>query len=259
MRNLIFIATLLFALTSRAVPSDYVLVWHDEFQGNKIDTRLWNVDTNMRDQAQQSEDSVLVKDGLLSIRTFTEKGRHFTGFLSSSGKFEALYGFYEARIKFTPAPGEWCAFWLQSNSIGNPMGDPARAGVEIDVVEHRLINAKGQNISNYQSINMHWDGYKENHKHIGSVGVPDPNGLSLTTGYHRYAVLWTPTEYVYYLDGRQVWSTKSPISHIPQHVRLTCEIKNKDWAGPIPPQGYGPRATSKIGMDVDWVRVWQKP
>jgi len=35
-------------------------------------------------------------------------------------------------------------------------------------------------------------------------------------------------------------------------------VDDHTWAGNIPAGGFGSRATSTTGMDVDYVRVWQK-
>ena len=107
-------------------------------------------------------------------------------------------------------------------------------------------------------MNLHWDGYTKDHKRIGSSEKPNWLSPSLQNNWHTYAVLWTPTQYTFYLDDVAEWSTTTPISQVPEHVRLTCEVRDHSWAGVIPKEGYGPLGKSKTGMDVDWVRVWQK-
>jgi beta-glucanase (GH16 family) len=88
--------------------------------------------------------------------------------------------------------------------------------------------------------------------------MPDPSGPSLTKGWHDYGVLWTPTSYTYFLDGKKVWTATAPVSQIPEHVRLTCEIRNNSWAGSVPVGGYPARVNSPIGMDVSRVRYFTK-
>ena len=56
-------------------------------------------------------EAVTVRDGLLTLSTYTEGGRHFTGMISTKGKYEARYGYFEARIQWADAPGQWSAFW----------------------------------------------------------------------------------------------------------------------------------------------------
>ena len=240
-----------------SAPVGYQLVMSEDFESPVLDQRRWSVKTDVRDNAVQTLDAVSIKDGILSIRTYTENGIHKTGFITTRDKFESLYGYYEARIKFNGASGEWCAFWLQSATIGNPIGDPTTAGVEVDVVEHRVVDENQKNISQMAVMNLHWDGYQKDHKRIGSSEKPSVG--SLNNEWHTYAVLWTPDSYKLYLDGVEQWSTASPVSHHPEHIRLTCEVRDHSWAGPIPAAGYGNLGQLQVGMDVDWVRVWAKP
>ncbi len=238
------------------LPANYALAWQDDFSSQQVDKSKWSILTGQRDNAMRTTDAVTTVPGFLKITTYTENKTHYTGYLSTQNIFETTYGFFESKIRFHGAPGTWCAFWLQTPTIGNPMKNPAKAGVEIDIVEHRAINKRNQNISNFASINLHWDGYKKEHQHIGSAAA-GPKNNSIDGNWHTYAVLWTDKEYKFYLDGKQVWQTAYPISKRSQFIYLTCEIRNHDWAGLIPTEGYLDRAHSKTGMDVQWVRVWK--
>ncbi|MGZ3691902.1 MAG: glycoside hydrolase family 16 protein [Pseudobdellovibrio sp.] len=244
-----------------APPSDYKLVWEDNFDGTSLDLTKWKENTNTRDQAVQTGDASTVKNGVLTIKAYTKDNVNYTSFLTTNGLYKAAFGYYEAKIKFRSAPGEWCAFWLQSMTIGNPLHDPANAGVEIDIAEHRLVNGKMQDVSNIVGHNLHWDGYKQDHKHLGSVGAPLAGAPPLQGNWHTYALLWTKTAYTFYIDDVAQWTTNTPISQIPEEIRLTCEVKDNDWAGIIPAAGYGPlnMNADQTGMDVDYVRVYQQP
>ena len=57
------------------------------------------------------------------------------------------------------------------------IGDPAYAGVEIGIVEHRAENGTGNDVSGKYVANLHWDGNEEDHKTTGSVIIQasDPN------------------------------------------------------------------------------------
>ncbi len=79
----------------------------------------------------------------MSITTYTEGGKHHTGFITTKGKHEPTFGYFEARIRFRSTPGEWGAFWMQTPTMGKPLGDVAKAGTEIDIVEHRAARHKG--------------------------------------------------------------------------------------------------------------------
>jgi beta-glucanase (GH16 family) len=200
-----------------------------------------------------------VKDGVLTMRTYTDSsGVHHTAFLHTGGKFSATYGLFEARIKFEDSPGEWCAFWLLSPTNGTPMGDPATAGVEIDVAEHRVTDQGGWTaLADMVAINLNWDGYgpdRQNRQKVTGL----PGGGPLQGVWRTYAVLWTETGYTFYIDGAAVWSISDAVSRRSEEIELTCEVTDQSWAGDVPAGGYGDRSTSTTGMQVDWVRVWQQ-
>jgi hypothetical protein len=179
------------------------------------------------------------------------------GFTDTARRFAATYGWYEARIRFTSAPGEWGAFWLQSPTMGDPVGNVAAAGAEIDVVEHRAVDSAGADISDRYGINLHWDGYGASHRHAGGEGAPPPGVATLQGAWHVYALHWTADGYTFYLDGARQWATAQGVSRRPEFIRLTCEVQDRGWAGHIPAGGYGSPGVSATGMQVDWIRVWQ--
>jgi beta-glucanase (GH16 family) len=240
-------------------PPGYALVWEDEFQGTALDG-VWLAAAEPRHDAFSTPDAVDVSGGLLTVTTWTDAdGTHWTGFLTTEGGFEARYGYFEARIRFSSAPGNWCAFWLAAATIGDPLGDPGTAGVEIDVVEHRATDQGGWDaLRDMVALNLNWDGYDENKKNVQRV-MALPDGAPVQGTWHTYGVLWTATGYTFYVDGMRLWVTAAAISRRPQDVRLTCEVADGSWAGFVPPGGYGPRSASRARMEVDWVRVWQRP
>ena len=240
---------------------DYRLTWHDEFDGTSVDSNKWRVVDKRRDDAQQTPDAVAVSNSIVTISTYTDAGTHYTGWLDTNKdpgcKF--TFGYIEARIRFVNAPGQWSAFWLQSNSNRVYTPENPAAGAEIDVIEHRAVGANNaDDVSKSHSSAVHWNGYTP-----GEAKSRDSKVRSLPAGqsfsdWHTVGLLWTSTEYQFYLDGKQFWSTTEGISESPEYILLTTEIKDKAWAGNIPPEGYGPRgASTNPVMQVDWVRLWQ--
>lgn len=243
---------------SAAIPQDYQLVWRDEFDGDAVSATRWRVNDEPRGNAVDTPEAISLSDGVMTITTYTEGGVTKTGFLSGDGRFEAKYGYFEARIRFRGAPGEWCAFWLNSPTIGVPLGDPGTAGAEIDIVEHRVTDQSGWQLADWVQQNVIWDGYARGvRKDIAHV-VPLPNGAPVQNTWHSYAVLWDERGYTFYVDDMMIWQTATAVSHRSEYMLLTCEVLEDEWAGDVPAGGYGSKATSTTGMDVDWVRVWQR-
>lgn len=255
-----FLAFALMALVVQAEPpSSYRLAWQDNFDGEKFDASKWTAMVGPRKGGQSAADAVAVKDGVLSITTYTKDGKHYTGFLSTKGKFETTYGYIEAAIRFKTTPGQWGAFWMMPPTMGKPLGDPATAGTEIDIVEHRASDKKGEDLCGMYVINLHWDGYGKDHKTKGTKVTPAFSALPLPGEWHTYALHWTPERYTFYYDGVEKWATTNAVSRRSEYLLLTCEIQDKSWAGNCPAEGYGSLLDSKTKMDVDWIRVWQAP
>jgi beta-glucanase (GH16 family) len=241
-----------------AAPAGYKMVWEDNFDGDRLDTNKWTAEVYKRRHAQNWADSVIVTNGILTLLTYTKDYTNYTGFLSSKGKFETTFGYFEARIRFHTTPGEWGAFWIHSDTVGNPIGNPAKAGTEIDICEHRSVDDRGRDISDLYAMTLHWDGYDEDHKYERGLSRVPPGAEPLQDGWHTYGMLWTADGYIFYLDGVEQWRYGSAVSLRPQFIHLTCEVEKEGWAGRIPISCYGSRDQSKTKMEVDWVRVWQK-
>ncbi|HMR82138.1 MAG TPA: glycoside hydrolase family 16 protein [Niabella sp.] len=256
-----FIALLFIGCTSQrritthiALPG-YQLVFHDEFNKNKLDTAIWGFhNLGKRRSAVNIKEACRVnKNGELEIRNWTEiNGKdtvHHAGMVETKKNF--AYGYYEARIKFDVEPGSWGAFWIMYHNFQRAFtadDRPGETGVEMDIIEY-LATKNGHVVHN-----LHWNGYGEFHKTLGS-GELKHGQLS---GYHIYSLLWTPEEYTFYIDGEKTWSTKDGISHVPEYVILSTEIEDKGWAGNIPKGGYGSFDITKNKMFVDYIRVFQK-
>jgi beta-glucanase (GH16 family) len=240
------------------IPADYRLTWAEEFDGARLDPARWDAETGPRRDAHNVADAVSVSNGWMTIATYTDGGRHCTGFVSTRGKYEVRFGYVEARIRFRSVPGMWSAFWLHSPTIGRPLDNPAAAGTEIDVVEHRRADREGRDISDTYVMTLHWNGYAKGvQRSEGGQSLP-PGGRSPLQGeWHTYGLLWTPDRYRFYLDGVEQWTTTNAVSHRGEFILLTSEVEDRGWAGDVPGDGYGSRAAGIARMDVDHVRVYQ--
>ena len=134
-------------------------------------------------------------------------------------------------------PGHWPAFWLMSKGV-NTVGDDGRDGTEIDIMEMPWRDGR-------LTSNLHWDGYGKAHKSAGTkFSVP-----AVTNGFHTFSLLWQPTNYVFYVDGKEVWqSAAGGVSQQPEYLKLTEEIGT--WAGKIQD------AQLPDAFEVDYVRVY---
>ena len=246
--------------------------WSDDFRGTTLDRERWSYRaTGERADGVLTPKAVSVNDGLLTIKTYTDgAGKHHSGMIStdpddSTRGFAQTYGYFEARVKFNDAPGQWSAFWMQTPTNGDPPKDPAKAGVEMDIAEHRVrcvtppppmdprICRSSDGITDRARQALIWDGYDADSKSAVSLSDPLP-GLS-NDSWHTWGLRWTPTGLTFYYDDLPIWSKPGPISRRSQFMILSSEV-GEFFAGSIPGDGYGSFSTSTTAMQVDYVRAW---
>ena len=236
-------------------PPGYKLVWSDDFNGTALDTNKWGYWlSGPRRDALNVTNAVSVAHGRATITSYSENGRHFTGMISSQDRFEAAHGYWEARIRFADSPGMWSAFWLQSPTMGRPVGDTATAGTAIDICEHRVRDNPGANLAPEVQHTLHWDGYGRDHKSKGQLTPP----LNLDQGFHVYGCEVTANGYRFFVDGRLTWTVNEAVSNAKEFVILSSEIADFSWSGHIPAGGYGDLTHSQTKMTVDYVRYYAR-
>ncbi len=222
-------------------PEDKVwkLIWQDEFDGEALDESKWSVPPGAprRDGWWMRKAVRLDGQGHLVIDTLKEGGRYIDGCVHTAGKFERAFGYYVARIQFQTQPGHWPAFWLMGNGVGK-VGNQGRDGTEIDIMEKAWLDDRVQHT-------LHWDCYGKHHKAKAKiVRIP-----GIMEGFHTFGLLWTPGQYVFYVDGKETWRTMAGgVCQVPLHIKLSDEVGS--WPGDIT------RAKLPDRFLVDYVRVY---
>lgn len=233
---------------------EYQLVWSDEFDGTELNRNNWNVEVNGNgggnNELQYYVDrtnNIQVSDGTLKITARKENygGKSYTsGRINSKGKQEFKYGKIEARMKLPRFSGIWPAFWtLGANysSVGWP-----KCG-EMDIME-------AINDNNTVFANLHWS-YKNSQA--------DTKGKTYDVGdrtqWHTYGMEWDENSAAFYVDGyvyeRYTISTQSEME---EFRKAQFIILNLAVGGQLP--GYNINQNGfPATMEVDWVRVYQKP
>jgi len=227
-------------LPAASAEGQWKLVWNDEFDGKNLDESKWDVPEFRRRDAQWTRRAISLdgKSNLL-LKVFKEGSTYYDGCVRTRGKYEKTFGYFVARMKLHKYTGHWPAFWLYSESVNN-VGDEGRDGTEIDIMEIPTLDDKVQH-------NLHWDGYGKEHKTAGLIStIP-----GVIEGYHDFGLLWTPGEYVFYVDGAEVWRTQAGgVCQVPLYIKLSDEIQFGDWAGDIR------ESTVPDETLVDYVRVY---
>ncbi len=195
--------------------SPWVLVWRDEFDGDRVDPAKWDFDLgngffdykshtwipgwgNEELQYYTAEPAnVSVKDSLLTIRAVKES-LHGCGYTSARLKtrkrngttlFSKLYGRVEFRAKVPWGKGLWPALWMLPEH--GRYGDWAASG-EIDLME--IVGEKPYEVLN----SLHYgSGFPRRTLHTHVHPLPDGSSVS---DWHVYAAEWEPGEIRFFVD-----------------------------------------------------------
>ncbi len=281
---------------AQAATSDWTLVWSDEFDGPKIDRRKWGFDAdcwgggnNEQQCYRASPRNAALADGKLVI---TAQREPYTGAawplhmrgavqdpnarttkpftsarLTTRGKASWRYGKVEVRARLPQGQGTWPAIWMLPEK--DRYGGWAASG-EIDILEAVNLGVPCAKCpggrENTILGTLHFGGKWPNNKHKGEE-VPFPGVLD--GGFHTYTIEWYPDRITWQVDGQTFamrnaseWSTTgssapgAPFDQ-PFHLILNLAIGGKlaesRGIGGVRLDGYPKR------MEIDWVRVWQKP
>ena len=229
------------------------LVWRDEFEGTTFDTSKWDYRyLGPRDGSVMTKDCVTVENGLCRVWVREKDGVLNNGMISTHHKFEPLYGIVAGRIRFPRMQGQHGSLWMQPAKPEKIHDNPARSGVEIDIIEWF-----GERWDAGTASNLYWPGMKDGKfdvkaNHAG--GTKDfkvlPKGELPSDDFHVYSVEWTPKGYIFRMDGKETYRINEGVSQIPQYLILS--LFSADWEAPRLDRKKLPNS-----MDVDWVRVWQ--
>lgn len=246
---------------SLSIPFEsWTLIFEDEFEGTKLDTTKWSYcREQFRDKGYpnywRNNMSFLDGDGHLVSRAQVGKTSfanpaYLSGAISTEDKFTATHGYYEARVKLHTVSGMWGAFWMLCGDMtsSNAVSDNSSVnGVEIDIFESIF---KGRNNKQFLNCGIHWDGFKNTKSNNNNLTYP-----SVFDGeFHKFGLLWTSKEYVYYFDDVEVCRITPPdgACNQPGYILLTTECGT--WGG-----NWVLKEGEYSDMLVDYVRVYKFP
>jgi len=217
---------------------NWKLIWQDEFDGTTLDASKWDTPEYKRRDGYWSQKAIsLDGNGHLVMSVVKDGDKYLDGCVRTKDKFQHSFAYYVARIQLQRQPGHWSAFWITGDGVGK-VGDEGRDGTEIDIMEKPWLDDR----INYA---LHWDGYGKDHKSKGMV-VKVPGVME---GFHTFGLWWKSDEYVFYVDGKEMWRTDAGgVSQVPGYIKLSDEIGN--WAGDIK------TAELPDKFLVDYVRVY---
>lgn len=231
------------------------LVWSDEFNGNRINSRYWTkIERGKPDwKNTMSDDPSLfsVRNGNLILRgkvnknTKKDPSPYITGGISTHKKFAFCYGKIEIRAKLDSAQGAWPALWMLPDADGRKWPDDG----EIDIMEHL-------NFDNFAYQTVH-TGYT--HSPGGKNPRSGATGPIKRDGYNIYAVEWHPNKLVFLINGKETFTYPRlpekekagqwPFTK-PFYILVDMQLGGS-WVGKVNPKDL------PVEMWVDWVRVYR--
>lgn len=240
---------------------DRLLVWHDEFDGQTLDTSKWRYATHNSGGSEQQaytvgrtenvrlENSNLIlearKDGYVSGYTWS------SGRIDTSGLAGFKYGRLEAKLKYDVVSGAFPAFWTIGTCAYYPTGENI----------HGVYKSKGTQWAQNGEIDMFegrgakseigQGGWYNQDDGKGNLSMEFSNRAMDASEYHVYAVEWTETTMVMYIDD--IETGRKDISeieswHRPMYIILNMAVGSTG--------GYPADDCTSMKMEVDWVRVY---
>ena len=227
-----------------------VLVWAEEFDEDGAPCAgTWNYDIGANgwgnDESQyytDRSDNVIISGGTLKITAKAEEfqGSEFTSArINTYQKFEFEYGRIEARAKLPTGGGTWPAMWLLGNDF---VTNTWPACGEMDFMEH-----VGNNQDRIFS-SLHYPGNSGGNAQTQSIEVP-----GASDEFHIYAMEWSPTQIVFFVDGEEHFTFQNNVSLPFDHeffVILNVAMGGT-FGGAIDPNFV------ESTLEVDYVRVYQ--
>lgn len=263
-KNLLLCVCWMFMISCESVETaqaqEYELVWSDEFDGNSLDTDIWNFweGTAYNNELQYytpRATNAYLENGKLYLEAHQEnyKGRQYTSarISTDSTRIGWEQGRFEARLKMPEGKGFWPAFWLMPiNDLGWP-----RSG-EIDIMEYR----GNEPHTTSGAIHFWMEGCEGNSVECRKFFVEEfTQEENLSEAFHTYALEWTNEALIWYLNDQEF--QRMPFSEIeaefnpftgPFYIILNLAVggdflPNPDESTPFPQ-----------AFIVDYVRVYQK-
>jgi beta-glucanase (GH16 family) len=215
--------------------------WGDEFNGTAVNTDMWKITDNDDNNGDGNGAIAIARNtwvagGLLNCKVVAESYTCPAGFdgnctrqkdnhglaynytygrIQSKQKYNQQYGYVEASMYFNPQPGMWPAFWT---FVGDGHPIPNANAAEFDIMERPGFFTENNTVS----TNVHlsycpkgtgtdcpdWLG-----KYCSSV--PDCYGIKYylanpVWNATKYALYWSPTELVFYINDVRVKRMDNP-------------------------------------------------
>ena len=252
--------------TSEIQLEGYNLLWHDEFNGDTLDDKIWTREvrevgwTNNELQAYvDSEENAFVKDGTLVLKALDSgDGTYTSGKVNSQNKADFQYGKVVVSAKTPKGKGLWPEIWMMPQDEDH-YGQWPKCG-EIDIME-----VLGDDVTKaYQTIHYGAPHAEQQGTYVISNALKDG---TFASKFHEYSVEWEPGEIRFYTDNHLVLTVNDWFSAVegeddkpypapfdqPFFVQMNLAVGG-NWPGD-PDENTD---FENAEFAIDYVRVYQK-
>ena len=235
--------------------SGYSLVVYDEFDGDTLNTDIWEYRGNgERRGGYNASSQVSVKDGNMIITgEYLTDGEYGEGWYTAAVKLKERYkqGYFEIRCICNDSPGYWSAYWIQADApYTAEISKGGVGGAELDIFE----SADYSDGKYCVTQTIHCAGVDGEPEGFQSAMLGKFYGNNITKEYNTYGLEWTEDEYIFYVNGVEtVRSTfGNGVSQVEEDVIVSLEIPDISEL-----EGLD-KETFKTEYIVDYVKIYQK-
>jgi len=241
-------------------------IFADEFNGSSVNTNTWRINNPgsefFANQVSVSGGKLIIKNNLVSNNKAGRRG----GWVDSKASFgpggsRGRYGYFEARIRINrqginfPWQGGkiWPTWWVWGSRACNS----CPTTTEFDIMEYsRWTNFKAD--GNATSSHHYYD--KRNINGKSKFDITQKNSPRDEFNWHRWGMLWTPTQVTFYYDGVPFGSSDQPRDPLNDTRPLKLIFSSSPHVAShrdLAASG-APRVSDILPQfEIDWVRVWQ--
>ena len=251
---ILFVVSMVMASCHR--PSQWQLVWEENFNGTELDTTVWSMIPRGKPDWQNTmsfdEHCYELRDGKLILRGIVngdlqkDSSPYLTGGVWTKGKKSFTRGRMEVRAKLEGAQGAWPAIWMLPYEESKY---PWPSGGEVDIME-RLNNDSFI----YQTVHTDYTYHLKLDKNPA-------NGTTATIrpfDYNVYGVDFWPDSLIFHVNGVKTFTypriETDKAGQFPfdmaQYLLIDMQLGGT-WVGEVDPAGLA------VEMTIDWVKHYQ--
>ena len=234
----------------------YELVFEDEFEGNALNTDVWDYrGSGPRRGGFNAESQVRVENGnMIMTGDYQTDGTYGEGWYTGMIKLKERYckGYFEIRCILNEGSGFWSAFWIQADApYTASISKGGIGGAEIDIME----SYNDENHKRYESVaqTIHCAGVNGATEGYQSERLGYYKGNNIHEEYNTYGLMWTDDEYIFYVNGVETCRSSfgDGVSEVLEDVIVSLEIPDETQLAALDKETY---STEFI---VDYVKIYQ--